>query len=295
MKRSAFTLVELLVVIVVISLLAAILLPAINMAREAARRGQCITNQRNLATAMNVYSNANNGLPGYLNQLGQLPIHSWAIAVMPHIGETARYEALMGNQAIDRAIVPLSTLICPTDNPRENARLNYVVNCGPDPNITGMTEEIAIVFTLFRDRRSGLASVNTKVPIEEIPSGTSNTILLSENVDAGVWRRDVTVGNTRHHWEPLPSTPPLRDMGAIGNLGFLWANETKFDPNSATPGPRPSSRHPGVVVVAFADGRAAPVTNSFIREPIESRGDWLRALCPDNQAWIDKGLRRFPR
>ena len=70
-KRGAFTLVELLIVVVIISMLAGLLIPAVNYAREAARRTQCINNQKNLGIGLSSYATNNNGLPGYLNQLGK--------------------------------------------------------------------------------------------------------------------------------------------------------------------------------------------------------------------------------
>src|SRR5262245_23869680 len=62
-KRLAFTLVELLVVIAIIGILVALLLPAIQAAREAARRSQCVNNLKQLATGMLEYHDANGKFP----------------------------------------------------------------------------------------------------------------------------------------------------------------------------------------------------------------------------------------
>ena len=274
MKRSAFTLVELLVAITVIALLIAILIPAISLAREAARRGQCISRQRDLAIAMTVYNNDNNGLPGYLNQFGEtMPVHSWAVSLFPMVNENKRYEILLKGQTPPEILIPLPALICPSDNPRDNGRLNYVVNCGPMANDAADSNIVAALI-LFKDRRADLTSVNKKVKIEEIPNGTSNTILLSENVDAGTWYADWAAPD-----ELETSTGSgifTRNRAAVANLGFLWSPQGNLSPNSSTRGPRPSSRHPGTVIAAYADGTAKPMNDD-----VDIR-DYLGAVCVDS-------------
>ena len=69
-KPSAFTLVELLVVITIIGILMGLLIPAVNAARESARRAQCNTQVKNLALAAVQHENTKGGLPGYINKYG---------------------------------------------------------------------------------------------------------------------------------------------------------------------------------------------------------------------------------
>jgi hypothetical protein len=160
--------------------LAGILIPAVNGARESARRAQCIARQRDIVTAMTAYHTENNGLPGCVETVGkfvpQVPGSAptelydrhlpWIVMIYPHLGETKRYSALTqdiltANNRFDftgivPALEPISAGICPSA--QTNVPLNYVVNCGPHAlsgrNGAPLIDDVLPRFALFRDRRS---------------------------------------------------------------------------------------------------------------------------------------------
>ena len=144
---SAFTLVELLVVVVIISMLAALLLPAVMSARERARVAQCGNNQHQLFVALQQYDAAKQHLPGYVNRQGaNTPFAvTWIPVLFPFLGRMDLWE---GNQTVVPVIpgwrqpglnangtfaapVPqFKELVCPDDTPASTAGLSYVLNVG---------------------------------------------------------------------------------------------------------------------------------------------------------------------
>jgi prepilin-type N-terminal cleavage/methylation domain-containing protein/prepilin-type processing-associated H-X9-DG protein len=94
-KRNGFTLVELLVVIAIIAILVAVLLPAIQMAREAARRIQCTTNLRQIGLALINHESATGSFPpgGYATRDGGTGF-SWWVLILPYIEEDNLYDRL---------------------------------------------------------------------------------------------------------------------------------------------------------------------------------------------------------
>ena len=132
MQRKAFTLVELLVVIAIIGILIALLLPAINAARESGRRTTCANNMRQLALACNSFCDANGRFPtGMTTPKGEKPNTTardgpnWVILILPFMEFDGLYNQFdfkedisspTNEQNITARGTTLSTMLCPTDS-----------------------------------------------------------------------------------------------------------------------------------------------------------------------------------
>jgi prepilin-type N-terminal cleavage/methylation domain-containing protein len=213
--RFGFTLVELLVVISIIGMLAGLLLPAVNAAREAGRRATCVSNQSQAALAIINYDGAKTYLPALRKQLATPVTGSftfgtdaevqanWVGLILPYMEQTVAWDRLSGwlNSSSESLFeLTLPALKCKSDVV-DGTRISYVVNGGYQNAYgewDGLTvgedparREDAPFFDYLIDHgtNTGPRDKGPTISLDYVSShtGTSNMILLSENLQAGEW------------------------------------------------------------------------------------------------------------
>jgi len=128
-KRHGFTLIELLVVISIIATLAALILPAVQQARAAARRVECQNNMKQMVTAITNFATKNNGFLPHLYENYNGTTRSWVVCILPELDQGAvKRELDKGNNVYPS----LKALQCPVDQNNFNidGGLSYVANTG---------------------------------------------------------------------------------------------------------------------------------------------------------------------
>ncbi|MFG0261189.1 MAG: DUF1559 domain-containing protein [Novipirellula sp. JB048] len=226
--RSGFTLVELLVVIAIIGVLVGLLLPAVQSAREAARRMSCSNNMKQLGLAMHNYHDTFRKFPyGYMESGNYHKRDTWMQQLLPFIEASAmydQYQAWEGDWVMDTppelkdALIP--AFMCPSDpgaggfggGGGERAggygfQGNYVA-------ATGSTE-----MTRSMTNLNGLFFKDSKMQMRDVIDGTSNTVMFGEVIvrpGTGGW------GDAGGYWGGAPH-------GAFGFTTWQSPNTTVPD------------------------------------------------------------------
>lgn len=187
---TAFTLIELLVVVAIVGVLVSLLLPAVQQAREAARRAQCQNHLKQLGLALHNYENAFTKFPG----LGTPSQYNYSVQakLLPYI-EQANLQALIDfnqplltgsgpNQVLNPAVAAaaatvIPVLLCPSDGGPTSyssayAPTNYMVSDGSGTK----------TYYDARFPTDGIAWYGSGIRFAEFTDGSSNTVMMSETI-----------------------------------------------------------------------------------------------------------------
>ena len=210
--RAAFTLVELLVVITIIGMLMSLLLPAVNQAREAGRRIDCLNRTRQLALASDLFNTQVNYLPGYVMSSNMLNSSgyrtSWVLMMAPQLEKGDVWANwITGGTGSTAASVYWEQLVCPSNPPASTTGpyLSYVINAGRPDNTGSTPYDLAsngVAFDLWETLSSTNAAAKVKVSKDYLESnkGASYTLFSSENTLPGLsWVLGGSISGARHH------------------------------------------------------------------------------------------------
>lgn len=191
-QRGGFSLVELLVVISIVALLLALLLPAVQASRDAARRTQCQNNLRQIGIALHAHHASQGHFPVGGLEWRPLPTSkqrqlAWSAFLLPYLEQEPLYESLDLSTAFDSpenargAATLLSVYVCPSS--RRGARL--VQGRGPCDYGGIFGERI----TSPNQPPKGSMLYDTELSMEHIKDGLSHTFMIAEDsrFDDGQW------------------------------------------------------------------------------------------------------------
>ncbi|MEW4455705.1 DUF1559 domain-containing protein [Bremerella sp. JC817] len=285
--RHGFTLVELLVVIAIIGVLIALLLPAVQQAREAARRMSCSNNMKQIGLAMHNYHDTFNvfppGLvdtdPAFIDGNSQTAAQNanglaWSALILPFVEQNALYDSVQtqtgnfghhwmdknhdgsANDPIDASKIAINAYACPSDplpminNKRGGyAKCNYKGNAG----------------TYAANDKKGVFWTSSEIHMRDITDGTTNTILVAEsggkedsasqlncggsvcNFKAGIWIGGRYVGNAAS-WHSGVYGHDVLSFGGGSATYLIGRSSANWGHDWIN-----NSTHPGGIMISMSD------------------------------------------
>jgi prepilin-type N-terminal cleavage/methylation domain-containing protein/prepilin-type processing-associated H-X9-DG protein len=287
--RRAFTLIEVLVVIAIIGVLIALLLPAVQQAREAARRSQCLNNLKQIGLALHNYHGAHGTFPpGYVSKTqGNSPTGpdigpgwGWGAMILSQLEQGPLYGAVnFSLPTTDPASLTarrtnLAVFLCPS-NPADGGPLTIkdgagnvlVADLAPGQyvGVAGQWEPEE-----FPAPNNGVFYRNSRIGLQNITDGSSTTLLAgerSQNVANAAWLGMIPSGQSCNN-----PTWPVQDCEAsnvliLGHTGpspdEVWIDTPNYPKAGADDF---HSLHPGGCNFLFGDGSVR-----FVKETIAPR------------------------
>jgi prepilin-type N-terminal cleavage/methylation domain-containing protein len=280
MTRTAFTLVELLVVTALIGLLVALLLPAVQSTREAARMTQCRNNLKQIATSLQNFESARRYFPGHAGEkqpflvtfpaarlnsaAGMAMTGNWILQALTFTEENALADAMMpygrggaATAAVKQAVVvPVPIFNCPSRRPPlayplidtaktvfgpVGARTDYAMNGGT----ANPTSDRTVAFGL-----DGVWSYGRRVKLKNIVDGSSHTYLVGEkSMDLQKFLSGDDFGDR------TPLAGLNNDNGAVNTyVRFASQSPSRDVSNSCMSCHNFGSAHPAAWNMSMADG-----------------------------------------
>jgi prepilin-type N-terminal cleavage/methylation domain-containing protein/prepilin-type processing-associated H-X9-DG protein len=295
-RRDGFTLVELLVVIAIISVLVGLLLPAVQSAREAARRNSCLSNLKQLGLAVQNFEHAHKHYPAgaqtaysvdrSLSYTEGESAWGWSAFVLPYLEESALYLKLVPNNPlyfIDALSQPEKVLLlqtrlnvfqCPSDAAVSPNTMRPMKNMNGDGIPLGFSNYVGSfgVANECLPDSGGVLFVNSKIKHQAISDGLSKTMMLGERQSgitnaSALSRGAVWAGATKTLVASSLASPLESSFGMFSCTKVrMGSGEDLLAPTTFSPGIGFSSAHRGVSQFAFCDGSV-----QVISEQIDSR------------------------
>ncbi len=297
--HRGFTVVELLVVITIIGILMGLLIPAVNMAREASRQTLCMNNQRELGQAIVAYETSKKHLPNVLDQMsvgtGQIP-YTWVESLFPYLEHSDMWETISSGTATasfaSMETARLAITVCPNDpylidptSANAQALLSYGINDGFFvSNISGTSSATPPVDNLSNPAQPTSLAKLTSRPYQNSVAGgfprgqqvsPTTTIMIGERTGTSMPRPPVYLQGVGSYptgpgkWF-FPNPQATTAQAAWTTLTFPWPEGTATKaptPVTVSPGILVSN-HPGIVVVIFFDGHGDKLsTDSAVLYP----------------------------
>ncbi len=216
-RRLGFTVVELLVVIAIIGILVSLLLPAVQAAREAARRMYCSNHMKQLALALHNYHDTHRAFPpgscvtnmsagwAWCNNNYRLPLPFYLLVYIEQQSLSEQFDWNVGphcalGEATNRQVLltRIPTLLCPSDSAGGYAGPSSAPPPEPYPkaNLTGFFGSGSYQQSNLNPRLKGAFGLNSFTRLAEVLDGTSNTLVYSEMLQTdqndirGLWWED---------------------------------------------------------------------------------------------------------